>query len=60
MRGPAAALDARDQIMAAVADAIGEGSRLLSIGGDHFVTYSIVGAKAGPRAVRAHGVERVS
>ena len=42
--GDAAALDARDQIMAAVTEAISDGSPLLSIGGDHFVTYPIVAA----------------
>lgn len=42
--GDTAPLDARDQIMAAVDDAISDGSPLLSIGGDHFVTYPIVAA----------------
>jgi arginase len=44
--GDAEALDARDQIMRAVTDAIDDGSPLLSIGGDHFVTYPIVAAMA--------------
>jgi len=38
------ALDARDQIMAAVSNATADGTPLLSIGGDHFVTYPIVAA----------------
>lgn len=42
--GDAEALDARGQIMVAVGEAIAEGSPLLSIGGDHFVTYPIVAA----------------
>ena len=44
--GNAEALDARDQIMDAVRDAVTDGSPLLSIGGDHFVTYPIVAAMA--------------
>ena len=42
--GDAEALDARKQIMAAVSDAISDRSPLLSLGGDHFVTYPIVAA----------------
>ncbi len=44
--GDADALDARDQIMAAVTRSVADGSPLLSIGGDHFVTYPIVAAMA--------------
>lgn len=42
--GDMLALDARDQIMQAVAEAIADGSPLLSIGGDHFITYPILAA----------------
>lgn len=44
--GDTDALDARDQIMAAVSNVAAVGSPLLSIGGDHFVTYPIVAAMA--------------
>ncbi len=42
--GDAEPLDARDKIVAAVSDAIADSSPLLSIGGDHFVTYPVVAA----------------
>ncbi len=42
--GEAPPLDARDQIITAVSEATADGSPLLSIGGDHFVTYPIVAA----------------
>jgi len=44
--GDAEALEAHGEIMAAVARAIADGSPLMSIGGDHFVTWPIVEAMA--------------
>ena len=42
--GDTDALVAKDEIMSAVGEAISDGSTLLSLGGDHFVTYPIVAA----------------